>query len=50
MKGASPLLLRDTLVMDVGEVGIAGRVAGIEGGDNAGGIILCEPRTEIGAV
>ena len=38
------------MVVDVGGVEIAGRVAGIEGGDNAGGVILCEPRTEIGAV
>ena len=52
MEGASPLLLRDTLVMvvDVGDVEIAGRVAGIEGGDNVGEVILREPRTEIGAV
>jgi hypothetical protein len=52
MEGASPLLLRDTLVMvvEVGEVVIEGRVAGIEGGDRVGEVILCKPRTEIGAV
>ena len=52
MEVASPLLLRDTLVMvcDVEEVEIAGRVARIEGGDRVGEVMLCKPRTEMGAV
>jgi hypothetical protein len=52
MEATSPLLLRDTLVMvvEVGEVDLAGSVAGIEGGDRVGEGILCKPRTDIGAV
>ena len=48
---SAPLLLWDTLVMVVvvGQVVMAGRVAGIEGGDRVGEVILCRPRTEIGA-
>ena len=52
MEGALLLLLRDNLVMvvDVGEVEIAGCILGIEGGDRVGEAILCKPRTEKGAV
>ena len=44
------LLLSDTWVMEaeVGEVMIAGHVAGIEGGDNVGKGILWRPRTKVG--
>ena len=44
------LLLSDTWVMEaeVGEVMIAGHVAGIEGGDNIREGILCRPRTKVG--
>ena len=50
MEGVSPLLLWDALVMvfEVEEVVIAGRVAGI-GGERVGEVILCRPRTEMGA-
>lgn len=52
MEGVSPLLTWDTLVMvvEVGEVVIAGRVVGMDGGDKVGEVILCRPRTEMGAV
>jgi hypothetical protein len=49
--GGVPLLLWDTLVMvfEVGEVVMGGRVGDIEGGDSVGEVMLCRPRTEIGA-
>ena len=53
MKGASaPLLLWDTLVVmvEIGEVAIAGHDAGIEGEDRVDEVTLCRPRTEMGAV
>ena len=37
------------MVVEVGEVTIAGRVAEMEGGDRVGEVILCRPRTEMGA-
>ena len=37
------------MVAEVGELVIAGRVARIEGGDKVGEVILCRPRTEMGA-
>ena len=36
------------MVFEVGEAMIAGRVAGIDGGDRAGEVILCKPRTQVG--
>ena len=48
---ASPPLLWDTLmVVEVGQVVMARRVAGIEGGYRVGEVIWYRPRTEIGAV
>jgi hypothetical protein len=38
------------MVVEVGDVEIAGRVAGIEGRDRVWEVILCKPRTEMGAV
>lgn len=48
---STPPLLWDTLVMvaEVEEVVMAGRVAEIEGGDRVGEVMLCRPRTEMGA-
>ena len=52
---SAPPLLWDTLVVMVAEVGgvviagAAGRVVEIEGGDRVGEVILCRPRTEMGA-
>lgn len=47
----TPPLLWDTLVMvvEVELVVIEGRVAEIEGGDRVGEVMLCRPRTEVGA-